>query len=119
MVLVNPIAGGGVYDAVASLLIIPCLVWLAATARGMARIDRLAGWAGTLSYPVYALHFPIVVILANVGKKMALNEAKTIWLALACIVVCLGVAAITYLVYDKPVRAWLRQRLPFSQPKWS
>ncbi len=119
LVLVNPIPASGLYDAVASLTVIPFLVWLAATARGMAPFDRLAAWAGTLSYPVYALHFPIVVILANLGKKLALDEEKTIGLALVCIVVSLGLAWLTYVVYDKPVRAWLRKRLPFSSPKWA
>ncbi len=119
LVLVNPIPAGGLYDLVASIAVIPFLVWLAATARGIAPFDRVAAWAGTLSYPLYALHFPIVVVMANLGKKLALDEDQTAWLGLGCIVVSLGLAALTYIIYDKPVRAWLRKRLPFSSPKWS
>ncbi len=119
LVLVNPFPGSGLYDAVTVIAVIPLLVWLAATAREAAPFDRFAALAGTLSYPLYALHFPIVVILANLGKKLGFDETQTLCLAFACMVVSLGAAMLTYVVYDKPVRAWLRKRLPFSQPKWA
>lgn len=119
LVLVNPLPASGLYDTTASLVVIPLLVWMAASARGVASLDRFAASSGAVSYPLYALHFPIVVIAANISKKLGLDTESNTALAIGCIVVALIVAAVAYVTYDKPVRAWLRKRLPFSQPKWS
>jgi len=119
LLLVNPLPMSGVYDAVAVIAGIPLLVWMAATARGMLPLDRFAAAAGALSYPIYALHFPIVVILANLGKKLRVDEAQNTLLAAGGVLISLSLATLVYVVYDKPVRAWLRKRLPFSSPKWS
>jgi len=117
--LVNPFPGGGGYDLLASLVVIPLLVWMAATARQVPALDKFAASAGALSYPLYALHFPVVVILSNLDKKLGLDEGQTRMLAIGCIVICLSVAMLAYNLYDQPVRAWLRRRLPFSSPKWA
>lgn len=119
LLLVNPLPMNGVYDAVAVIAGIPLLVWMAATARGMPRFDRLAAGAGALSYPLYALHFPIVVMLANIGKKLQVDAVENVLLAVAGILISLSVAALVFTLYDKPARAWLRKHLPFSSPKWS
>jgi peptidoglycan/LPS O-acetylase OafA/YrhL len=119
LLLVNPLPMNGVYDAVAVVAGIPLLVWMAATARGFAPLDRFAAAGGTLSYPLYALHFPIVVMLANLGKKLGVDEGQNLLLAMSAILISVSVATLTYMTYDKPVRAWLRKRLPFSSPKWS
>ena len=119
LLLVNPLPMNGVYDAVAVIAGIPLLVWMAATARGMPRFDRFAAGAGALSYPLYALHFPIVVMLANIGKKLQVDAVENLLLAVAGILISLSVAALVFTLYDKPARAWLRKHLPFSSPKWS
>ncbi len=119
LLLVNPLPMNGVYDAVAVVAGIPLLVWMAATARSLPRVDALAAGAGALSYPLYALHFPIVVMLANVGKKLKVDDAENLSLAMAGILISISVAALVYNGYDKPFRAWLRKKLPFSSPKWS
>ena len=119
LLLVNPVPMSGGYDAVAVIAGIPLLVWMAATARNLARFDRFAAGAGALSYPLYALHFPVVVVLANIGKKLAFTGMEIVCLALAAMAVSLVLAAVAFMTYDKPVRAWLRKRLPFSEPRWS
>ena len=119
LLLVNPLPMSGVYDAVAVIAGIPLLVWMAATARGLPRLDRFAAAAGALSYPLYALHFPIIVMLSNIGKKLQVSDEENALLALAGIILSLSIATLVYNSYDKPVRAWLRKRLPFSSPKWS
>jgi len=119
VLLVNPVPATGGYDLLASLAVIPILVWLAASARQVPALDRFAASAGALSYPLYALHFPVVVILSNLDKKLGLDEGQTRMLAIGCIIICLSVATLTYTLYDQPVRTWLRKRLPFSSPKWA
>ncbi len=119
VLLVNPFPTSGIYDAVSVLIIIPLLVWMAASARGIATLDRFATTSGALSYPIYALHFPIVVMASNLSKKLHLSAELNITLAVVCIVTALAAAAAAYVGYDKPVRRWLRKRLPFSQPKWA
>jgi peptidoglycan/LPS O-acetylase OafA/YrhL len=119
VLVVNPLPTSALYDSVAVLVVIPVLVWMAATGRNLATADRFASASGALSYPLYALHFPIVVSLSNIAKKLALNGWQTVALALACIALSLGTAIVVYQVYDKPARAWLKLRLPFSKRSWA
>jgi len=118
ILVVNPLPASAMYDSVAVLFAIPVLVWMAATGKNFPVADRFAARSGALSYPLYALHFPIVVSLSNIAKKMALNGWQTVALALVCIALSLGTAALVYQVYDKPARAWLKTVLPFSKRAW-
>ena len=55
-----PILGVAITDAVTQLIAFPLIVWggaSAVTVRGRA----LCTWSGRLSYPVYALHYPILM----------------------------------------------------------
>ncbi|HEV8496733.1 MAG TPA: hypothetical protein VGQ56_07730, partial [Gemmatimonadaceae bacterium] len=55
-----PILGVAITDAVTQLIAFPLIVWggaSAVTERGRA----LCTWSGRLSYPVYALHYPILM----------------------------------------------------------
>ena len=59
----------GVRDAITQVVIFPVLIWCGASARvegGAADVCRMAGAA---SYPVYALHYPILIwLLSRVAR---------------------------------------------------
>jgi peptidoglycan/LPS O-acetylase OafA/YrhL len=78
----------------------------------------VASLAGRLSYPVYALHKPIIDHLTRVHQCHGAARFGAL-LAIIGIVVVIGYAATV--LYDEPVRAWLqahlrRPRAPTASP---
>ncbi|WP_162925343.1 acyltransferase family protein [Aurantiacibacter odishensis] len=65
--------------------------------------NGLAVWLGNLSYPLYAIHHPVI--------KLA--EGSVVAVLCASIALVLASAAI-YRWYDVPVRRWLEKRLALS-----
>lgn len=95
---------GGVY------LILPTIVFLASGARCGSAGRKIAKLSGDLSYPLYALHFPIVRLVTVISaRKMMSAEARTLT-ALMASVVCIAIAAVAYKFYDAPVRKRLSAR---------
>jgi peptidoglycan/LPS O-acetylase OafA/YrhL len=92
-------------EVVAVLVILPvCVLWSAGTTAD-GRMARVFGFLGMLSYPMYALHWP----LAELGKVLLREEidryrpmSGVLFLLLLC-AVC--VVAVRYV--DEPVRRWL------------
>ena len=64
--------------------------------------NPVARWLGDTSYPLYLWHWPVIVLLASRMPRGPVYFAVVIALAL-------GVAAITYRFYEKPIREskWL------------
>jgi peptidoglycan/LPS O-acetylase OafA/YrhL len=52
-------------DGLAVFALLPAALWWAARASIPAGAARLCGWLGALSYPLYALHAPLLVMLAE------------------------------------------------------
>jgi peptidoglycan/LPS O-acetylase OafA/YrhL len=95
------------YDLVAVLLVLPLIVLAASNST----IDRRwAAWSGNLSYPLYAMHYPLVRLLGVIGLKLHLSAWGRLGFALAGLagLVVIGTAAFHF--YDQPVRSWLTAR---------
>jgi peptidoglycan/LPS O-acetylase OafA/YrhL len=58
-----PHIGVAATDAATQLLAFPLLVWLGASASVGPRVSRACEIAGVASYPLYALHYPVLVSL--------------------------------------------------------
>ncbi len=82
----------------AVLLGMPAIVWLAV--RWEVPHSRLAGWLSDLSYPLYCIHITGLLVLDQYDVP-----APLAWLALA------GLALYLDRIWDRPVRAWLRDVL--------
>lgn len=85
----------------------PLIVALAAGAVIPAAWRGIAKWAGAISYPVYATHHPLLLILVYYFQPSGFAE-----IAAAIVAVILVATVIEYL-YDAPIRKWL---LGFTTP---
>ncbi len=99
------------YDAGAAIAVMPVLVWLASQANVSGWIGRVSGGLGAVSYGVYALHVPLLVLLS--AAAAAMHIALPAWATVIAIVVLAGgTAAVLHHTYDGPVRRWLSRTLP-------
>ena len=114
LVLCAPAAGGGWFDIVAVLLVFPALLLAASQAFVSRRLDPLWQQLGLLSYPVYVVHYPFVVVISNLFKSSHAGVAAS-WLgAMVTILVVLVFSALAARFYDAPVRALASRR--FAAP---
>ena len=105
-VLLSPSTG---HDLPAGLFAVwvamPLVVQLAAfSSRSASPLIRLLG---EMSYPLYALHFPLVRSMHFVAKRWGLPEAWPLSLVAGEVLVCCGMGYLAYRFYDVPVRRWL------------
>ncbi len=105
-VCLMPVSLGFTFDLLAVALVFPALILFGA-AREDGRNGRVERFLGDLSYPLYILHWPILLasqalLVPVLGRHGAVAAA------------CLTAVSFSYLmlnVYDKPVRKWLTARL--------
>jgi peptidoglycan/LPS O-acetylase OafA/YrhL len=114
-ILLGPSTG---HDLLAGLLAVwvamPLVVQLAAfNARSASPLMRVLG---EMSYPLYALHFPLVRSMHFVAKRWDLPATWPLGLIVSEVVVCCGVGYLAYRFYDVPVRRWLTRLLAARAP---
>ena len=88
-----------VWELAATTFIWPALVYLVMRAPQPVRLSSFADWSGRLSYPLYAVHFPLVTLAA---AWLPANAP----LALAVIIASLVAAALVERFIERPVLAW-------------
>lgn len=96
--------------ALAAILVgFPCVLILAVScAEPEARVSRWFGIAGEASYPLYAIHGPIVVGLMMASRFWDWDlPSVRLEVAFALPIVLAGVGLLLSRVYDRPVRAWI------------
>lgn len=107
------IGGFAIRDLVIVLVILPALVILAIASPLSARWERWAIWLGALSYPLYAIHVPLLrgfnVIVDALPDDW---QTPAWWVSLA---LTLGLAVLFERFYDAPIRRWISNRRRVSQ----
>jgi peptidoglycan/LPS O-acetylase OafA/YrhL len=98
-------------DAVIALLVLPMLV-IAGVGAPVGRAVALFAWAGAISYPLYAVHGPLMGLLSGLAVRRGFAEdafPATLLLVLlaALIPLCHWLAR----AYDVPVRRWMSAKL--------
>ncbi len=84
----------------AVLVILPLIMTLGMT---QGEAGHVGAWLGRLSYPVYAIHLPIVGILLAASRKYYPGVAEY-KVAFATLTISLAAAALALRIYDEPVR---------------
>lgn len=108
----SPISLNGLFEAICILFIFPVLLWIGASGKTTDNFSsRVCKFLGDISYPLYAVHYPIMYLfyawLIN-HKIYIFSEAWPTALA-----VYLGNILLAYLclkLYDEPVRKWLTKK---------
>ena len=107
-----PISLNGLFEAVCIIFIFPVLVWLGASGKTTdKRSTQICKFLGDISYPLYAVHYPIMYLFYAWLIDNELYTFAEIWPM--AIVVYAGSIALAYLclkLYDEPVRKWLGKK---------
>lgn len=69
---------------------------------------RVLKWLGDLSFPLYAVHSPIIDLIIPFGLTFSIPGKLAF--SIAVLAIALLVAELVSRFFDKPVRAWLRSR---------
>ena len=95
------------------MVVAPLLVWLGACYDPPAVLQRPARWIGELSYPVYAIHYPLMFLWLFVAKRLHLPIAAQF---VSYLLLTVSLAWALNRVWDAPLRRWLTARLPGAAP---
>lgn len=106
----------GLYDVVCVIIVFPTLVWLGASQALTDGIRlRCCRFLGELSYPLYAVHYPLMYLFyAHIGLKdgaVPIEQLAEVWPeALVLPFACILLAWMVWRLYDRPLRKWLTAR---------
>ncbi len=103
----------GVYEWVCIAVVFPVLVWLGASACGLGRGSMgVCRWLGRLSYPLYAVHYPLMYVFFQWLVDERVTGLSEGWPVALLVVLCSVLLAWLCLrFYDEPLRRWLGCRL--------
>lgn len=102
----------GLYDIFSVACVFPFLVWIGASgAVGEAtRPSFVCRFLGDISYPVYAIHYPLMYLFYAWVWNNGYSFADAWPMALAVIAGSVVLAWLSMRFYDMPVRRWLNRR---------
>ena len=100
-----------VFDVVCVFVLLPWITWAASPVRFGAFGQRLSTWSGNLSYPIYALHYPMLRCFGVISSGLHLSMAGRLGVIAVATLAVLLVSACAYAWFDVPVRRWLARRL--------
>lgn len=108
----SPISLNGLFEAICILFIFPVLLWIGASGKTTDNSSsRVCKFLGDISYPLYAVHYPIMYLFYAWLIDHKFYTIAEAWpMALA---VYLGNILLAYLclkLYDEPVRKWLTKK---------
>jgi peptidoglycan/LPS O-acetylase OafA/YrhL len=110
--LLTPFPSGPAVDLLLITLGFPALLVAGLTARLPQPLAGLWRGLGELSYPLYAVHYPVVVVFAQVARSLRLHGLAQLGMALVCAAAAVALAGLVLVLFDRPVRAWLELRFP-------
>ena len=111
----SPVANG-LYDAVCVIFVFPLLVWLGASELNInAATQRVSTFLGNLSYPLYAVHYPLMYLFyAHIGFQgdlVPISKLADVWPeAIALPIACIVLGWLCFRYYDLPLRRWLSEK---------
>ncbi len=91
-------------DLAIALIVCPAILYCGIRLEAPQQIRPIASFFGDISYPIYAVHFPLIFIGISVARQIGLGGEAFIVLATTSLV---AMSAIIYRMYDVPVRRYL------------
>jgi peptidoglycan/LPS O-acetylase OafA/YrhL len=93
-------------------VLFPIIIWFCAQVILQGPLERMCGWFGEISYPLYIIHIPLVHVLLVFDRKLFGTTSPNSYSRLS-IYILIAVSAAWWLsvAFDRPVRARLRSKL--------
>jgi peptidoglycan/LPS O-acetylase OafA/YrhL len=110
IILLEPVALPPLVELAVIALAFPLLIVLGLSCVPRRELKWLWSGLGELSYPLYAVHYPIVVVFAQMSKQHHLVGGYQWGLAALCGVAAISTALISLWGFDRPLRRRLEQR---------
>ena len=110
-----PMWMSGLYDALCVIVVFPFVVWMGASAAHLQpQALRHLGRLGDLSYPLYAVHYPLMYYFyAHIGFSGSLvpiaHFADSCVMMGIVFVLSIALAYAAFHLYDRPIRRWLNR----------
>jgi len=117
IVLFGPTFDNGAYDAAAVVIAFPIILYLGTLSPVSIRLDRIWSWLGNLSYPLYVLHFPFVVVLSNLAHHRHFHGVKLYLAAIGTFGAVVALSVAVFYIYDVPARRFLTKSLVNARPR--
>ena len=111
LVPVGPGDLGAGFDLPIVLILFPLMVASAARCQPQGFWLRACRLSGDISYPLYAIHYPIVRAVCFLINKHALTTPVRLGLAVATMLLVILMSWLLFRFYDRPVRQYLTNRL--------
>ncbi len=96
------------FDLAMVLLVSPLLVWWGAGLNPPDAGAVVSRWLGDVSYPLYAVHFPLLFMVGFFGKKAGLPTE--VWMAIFAVGILVFATLLDHF-YDRPVRRAMTEGL--------
>lgn len=91
------------YDLICAIVAMPAIVWAGVAQRDLGNLGRLSG---ELSYPLYVMHYPVLLIASGLYKAQLISISPH-KLSEVAIVISLIASWLALTLYDKPFRGFL------------
>jgi len=103
--------GNGLYEAAVAMLLFPTIILCGAHSDiGPAELT-LCKFAGRISYPIYILHYPFLLIYMNFALIRKPPAATLYLVAGGSFLLVVAFSWLALKLYDEPARAWLKRRV--------
>ena len=96
-------AGVPWWDLASLLVFLPAIILLGGHPR---RVSWPGRWLGATSYPIYALHTPVLALLSGLNRMLK-SPLGAAGLAVLTFVAVVGVGVAAWRLYDEPARRYL------------
>jgi peptidoglycan/LPS O-acetylase OafA/YrhL len=100
------------HDLFATLILSPLIVILAMDARVPSRLAPAMSWLALISYPLYALHLPMVSAFADALTPESVPKVVKAAGWMAVMALCVFAAWVVAVFYEPRARRWLGRILP-------
>ena len=106
----------GVYESFCVIVLFPVIVAMGAGDQITGRFStRLCKFFGDISYPLYITHYPLIYVYAAWAKRSHATASLGVAVGALLLLTSVTIAYTSLKLYDEPVRAWLRRRVPLGR----
>jgi peptidoglycan/LPS O-acetylase OafA/YrhL len=101
----------GLFEALCVIFLFPIIILTAAWSDATKSASKLCKILGGLSYPIYIIHAPIIMVFLHWKKSHNPTSVLAFCVASSVIFLITSLSWILLKYYDEPVRVWLKRRL--------